>query len=50
MTLAPVIALQAEIASEDNKRWIANSLFYLGQEKTGSVEGDIRKLSTLVQG
>ncbi|KAJ3554504.1 hypothetical protein NM688_g3074 [Phlebia brevispora] len=50
LTLAPVIALQTELASEDNKKWLAGALFYLHESSTGTTEGDIRKLSTLVQG
>ena len=38
------------MAHEDNKKWLAGSLYYLHESSTGSVDGDIRKLSTLVQG
>jgi len=45
LTLAPVVALKAEIASQEDKESIAATLFYLGQQSTGSVEGDMRKLA-----
>ncbi|KAG6886147.1 hypothetical protein C0993_000665 [Termitomyces sp. T159_Od127] len=48
LTLAPTIALQSKIASQDDKELLAQTLFYLHQPSTGSVEGDILKLSSLV--
>ncbi|KAH9944707.1 iron-containing alcohol dehydrogenase [Amylocystis lapponica] len=45
LTLAPTVALKAEIASEEDKRWLSEALFYIREPSTGSVEGDIRKLS-----
>lgn len=50
LTLSPVIALQTELANDDNKKWLADALYHLRAPPTGSVDGDIRKLSTLVQG
>ncbi|KAI0081311.1 iron-containing alcohol dehydrogenase [Panus rudis PR-1116 ss-1] len=50
LTLAPVVALEAEILSQSDKDWLAGALFHLRQPTTGSVEGDIRKLSGLIQG
>ncbi|KAH9858563.1 alcohol dehydrogenase IV [Lenzites betulinus] len=49
LTLAPVIALQAELLSSDNKDWLAGALFYLRVPSTGSIEGDIGKLSAIIQ-
>ncbi|THH00160.1 hypothetical protein EW026_g2322 [Hermanssonia centrifuga] len=49
LTLASVVALQAEIATDEDKEWLANSLFYLRQPSSGSVEDDIRTLSTAIQ-
>ncbi|THH32293.1 hypothetical protein EUX98_g1898 [Antrodiella citrinella] len=48
MTLAPVVAIKADFATEDDKKWLADSLFYLSEPTTGSREGDIRKLSQLI--
>ncbi|KAG6903036.1 hypothetical protein C0995_007469 [Termitomyces sp. Mi166 len=48
LTLAPTVALQAKIASQDHKELLAKTLFYLQQPSTGSVEGDILKLSSLI--
>ncbi|KAH9858574.1 alcohol dehydrogenase IV [Lenzites betulinus] len=49
LTLAPVIALQAELLSSDNKDWLVGALFYLRVSSTGSIEGDIGKLSAIIQ-
>lgn len=48
LTLAPVVALKADTASPEDKESLAEALFYLRQPSTGSVDGDIRKLSTLI--
>ncbi|KNZ72832.1 NAD-dependent methanol dehydrogenase [Termitomyces sp. J132] len=48
LTLAPTVALQTKIASQDHKELLAKTLFYLQQPSTGSVEGDILKLSSLI--
>lgn len=45
MTLAPTVALQTELASDEDKEWLAGALFHLRQPSTGSIDGDIRKLS-----
>ena len=50
LTLAPVVALKAEIASQEDKESTAAALFYLGQQSTGSVEGDMRKLAADIDG
>lgn len=41
--------LKAEIASEEDKEWLSDALFYLKKERTGTKEGDIRKLSSEIQ-
>ncbi|KAJ7499415.1 iron-containing alcohol dehydrogenase [Mycena latifolia] len=50
LTLAPVVALQARTASAEDKDCLARALFYLREPSTGSVEGDIVKLSELIEG
>jgi hypothetical protein len=50
LTLAPIVALKAEIASQADKEDTAAALFYLGLPSTGSVEGDILKLSAMIDG
>ncbi|KAJ7477215.1 alcohol dehydrogenase IV [Mycena galericulata] len=50
LTLSPVVALQARIASPEDKECLANALFYLREPSTGSVDGDILKLSELIAG
>ncbi|KAF5370688.1 hypothetical protein D9758_002000 [Tetrapyrgos nigripes] len=48
LTLAPVVKLKAEVASQEDKECLAASLFYLGKPSTGTLEGDVRLLSTLI--
>ena len=48
LTLAPTIKLQAKVASEENKQWLAGALHQLKQAPTGSLEGDVVKLSVLI--
>ncbi|KAG2345605.1 alcohol dehydrogenase IV [Suillus weaverae] len=48
LTLAPVVNLQAEIASQEDKEYLAEALFYLREPSTGSVDGDVRKLSHMI--
>jgi hypothetical protein len=43
-----VVAFQAETASQEDKEALANALFYLREPSTGSVDGDIRKLSSMI--
>jgi hypothetical protein len=50
MTLAPVVVLKADIASQEDKESIAAALFYLRQPSTGSAEGDMRKLAAEIDG
>ncbi|KAG6820245.1 hypothetical protein H0H93_003409 [Arthromyces matolae] len=49
LTLAPTVALKAEIGSEEDKEWLSKALIYLQEPSTGSMEGDILKLSSLIQ-
>ena len=48
LTLAPTIRLKARVASEEDKQWLAGTLHQLKQTSTGSLEGDVVKLSVLV--
>lgn len=50
LTLASVIALKADTATEEDKEWLAGTLFYLRKPSTGSIEGDIKVLSAAVKG
>ncbi|KAI0371119.1 iron-containing alcohol dehydrogenase [Pilatotrama ljubarskyi] len=49
LTLAPVVALKAETASQEDKEWLAGALFYLRKPSAGSLESDILKLSVDIQ-
>jgi alcohol dehydrogenase class IV len=48
LTLAPTIKLKAKVASEEDKQWLAGALHQLKQTSTGSLEGDVVKLSILI--
>ena len=48
MTLSKVVALQAELLPQEEKEWLAGVLFPLREESTGSIEGDIQKVSKLI--
>jgi len=48
LTLAHVVALKAMIADAEDKRCLAEALFYLREAPTGSVEGDVGKLASLI--
>ncbi|KAG1734725.1 alcohol dehydrogenase IV [Suillus paluster] len=48
LTLASVVNLQAEIASQEDKEYLAEALFYLREPSTGTVDGDVRKLSSMI--
>jgi hypothetical protein len=48
LTLAPTINLKAKVASEEDKQWLAGTLHQLKQTSTGSLEGDVVKLSVLI--
>ncbi|KAL4074110.1 hypothetical protein V8B97DRAFT_1864588 [Scleroderma yunnanense] len=48
ITLGPVISLKAETASEEDKAVLADALFYLKEPSTNSVEGDVKRLSSMI--
>lgn len=48
LTLAPVVSLQAEIASQEDKEYLAEALLYLRQPSTGTIDGDVKKLSYMI--
>ncbi|KAF8161165.1 alcohol dehydrogenase IV [Crassisporium funariophilum] len=48
LTLAPTVLLKSEIASEADKEALAAALFYLRHPATGSVDGDVRRLASLI--
>ncbi|KAJ6510287.1 alcohol dehydrogenase IV [Mycena vitilis] len=50
LTLSPVVAVQSRIASQEDKEYLADTLFYLRAPSTGSIDGDILKLSALIAG
>ena len=50
LTLAPTIKLKAKVSSEEDKQWLAGVLHQLKQTSSGSLEGDVVKLSVLVDG
>ncbi|KAJ8696773.1 hypothetical protein PTI98_006613 [Pleurotus ostreatus] len=49
LTLSPTVKLMAEIGSEVDKQYLAKTLFYLESPSTGSLNGDVQKLSSLIQ-
>ncbi|KAJ7592920.1 alcohol dehydrogenase IV [Mycena floridula] len=48
LTLGSVVTLKAETESQENKETLARALVALGVPTTGSVEGDIRKLGSMI--
>ncbi|KAI6046103.1 alcohol dehydrogenase IV [Pisolithus marmoratus] len=50
LTLAAVVALKAETAMEEDKATLAKVLFYLGEPSTGTTEGDVVRLSSMING
>ena len=50
LTLAPTVKLNAKVASDEDKQWLAGAVYQLNQPSTGSVEGDVVKLSELIDG
>lgn len=46
LTLSPVVALKVDLASQADKEHLAAALFYLRIPSTGSVDGDVLKLSS----
>ncbi|KAK1225049.1 hypothetical protein PQX77_012011 [Marasmius sp. AFHP31] len=49
LTLASVVRLQARIASQEDKEWLANTLIRLQKPPTGSLEGDVSLLGDLIE-
>jgi len=49
LTLARVVELKAETASQEDKESLAQALFYLSEPSTGSTEGDVRRFATLIR-
>ncbi|KAI0779924.1 iron-containing alcohol dehydrogenase [Fomes fomentarius] len=49
LTLAPVVAFQAEHASQEDKEWLAAALLHLRKPSTGTLEGDILSVSLSIQ-
>ena len=48
MTLAPVIAIQATATSVEDRKWLADTLFYLRIPSQGTEEKDISVLSEAI--
>ncbi|KAF8743985.1 hypothetical protein AX14_013387 [Amanita brunnescens Koide BX004] len=48
LTLASVVDLKAEVASQEDKEYLAQALFYLRTPSTGTVEGDVHQLATMI--
>ncbi|KAJ3516426.1 hypothetical protein NLJ89_g1125 [Agrocybe chaxingu] len=48
LTLAPTVVLKSELASEEDKKLLSTTLFYLREPSTSSVEGDVRQLAKLI--
>ncbi len=48
LTLAAVVKLQTELASAEDKKYLADVLFYLKVPSEGSVDTDIYLLSDLL--
>ncbi|EIW83160.1 Dehydroquinate synthase-like protein [Coniophora puteana RWD-64-598 SS2] len=50
LTLASVIQYKAETAPEEDKRSLAEALFYLQEPSTGTLDGDVKKLAFRIDG
>lgn len=48
LTLAPTVAMKADLGSKRDKEDLADALFYLREPSTGSLEGDVRRLAVLI--
>ncbi|KAI6125737.1 alcohol dehydrogenase IV [Pisolithus croceorrhizus] len=48
LTLAAVVALKAETATEEDRAALANVLFYLREPSTGTTVGDVVRLSSMI--
>ena len=46
--MAPTVLLKSDVASEDDQRALAEALFYLREPSTGSLNGDVVRLATLI--
>ena len=46
--MAPVVALQAEIASPEDKQYLANALFHLRIPPSGNLDSDVRQLAKAI--
>ncbi|KAL1748829.1 hypothetical protein HDZ31DRAFT_60004 [Schizophyllum fasciatum] len=49
LTLAPVVALKADVASEDDKQSLAKVLFYIQEPSTGDLRQDVSALSWQIE-
>lgn len=43
-----MVKLKADIASPEDKEALAEALFYLREPTTGSVEGDVKRLGSMI--
>ncbi|KJA29050.1 hypothetical protein HYPSUDRAFT_33570 [Hypholoma sublateritium FD-334 SS-4] len=48
LTLAPTVLLKSDVAPEEDKRALAATLYQLHEPSTGSIEGDVRRLASLI--
>ncbi|KAI0344579.1 alcohol dehydrogenase IV [Trametopsis cervina] len=48
LTLAPVVAIKADAATDEEKKWLADALFYICRPSQGSEEKDILALSQAI--
>ncbi|KAL0956510.1 hypothetical protein HGRIS_002651 [Hohenbuehelia grisea] len=48
LTLAPTVKLKSRVASEEDKQFLAQTLFYLKESSTGSLDGDVLRLATRI--
>jgi alcohol dehydrogenase class IV len=49
LTLAPTVALKAEIASDEDREWLAGALLHLRVPSSGDNKQDTLKLAQLIQ-
>ncbi|KAF8638002.1 hypothetical protein AX16_010634 [Volvariella volvacea WC 439] len=49
LTLAPTVALKADIASESDKSWLSDALIYLQLPRSNFVEVNVRQLSKAIR-
>jgi alcohol dehydrogenase class IV len=48
LTLAPTVLLKSKEATEADKKALAETLFYLREPPTGTLEGDVRRLAQMI--